>query len=320
MKNKTKAIAVYLDDSDNMETELSWLYKTWILNGLDKEWDLVVYYNPAAEKRLESFVGIRKISMAPVRRSNWYPFLNSHYFCLMANYPIKDYEFLLKTDCDVFLTHNLRGYKPSVFHYGLGGWYNSKDTAKMTHWMKHELSPSLKLSNGKPCDYRFMTNVGASYLGKANWVINITLEQALLTEQLLDMFEKSPFYCDLGLLDGYDAPSGKTHRVIGPNVLEGIASMIGGEIAVNSLMYPQHAKAWALDTKCHESVDIGTDVLHIHAWHTHSKFSKHAFFQGKYDDWTVHYDNRLDNCANYCQWIATTPIEEIRKIAKKGGS
>ena len=48
-----KAIAVYLDNSDKIEEEFSWLYKTWLLYSLDKEFDLVVYYSPDAKDRLE---------------------------------------------------------------------------------------------------------------------------------------------------------------------------------------------------------------------------------------------------------------------------
>lgn len=316
---KEKAIAVYLDDSDKMETELSWLYKSWLVNGLDKEWDLVVYYNPKAHARLGQFQRTFQIPMAPTRMADEYPFLNSHYFCLppFSSF-LKDYKYLLKTDCDTFLTHNLKGYEPGDrFHYGIAQYYEARDTDAKLHWIKHELAPKLRLNGDVKCNYNYMTNVGASFLGKAAWTVQITAEQAMLTEQVLAHFKASPFEARLP-----KSNEGKVfkpiQKVMGPGLMEGIASMIGGELAINSLLYPQHVLPWSLDSKCWETTAIGSSVLHIHAWHTQMKFSKHDFFEGKYDDWTVHYDNRLDNCANYCQWIATTPLEEIKEIAKKG--
>lgn len=316
---KEKAIAVYLDDSDNMETELSWLYKSWLVNGLNKEWDLVVYYNPTAEERVRRFGGTFQVPLKPQRMADDYPFLNSHYFCLPEyNEFLKSYKYLLKTDCDTFVTHNLKGYDPGEkFHYGLAQYYGAKDTAAKIHWMKYELAPMLSLAGGNvKCDHQYMTNVGASFLGKSDWVLQMTSHQAMLTEQILKIFQASPYQAVVNQLDAEKAFK-SLQKVMGPGLMEGIASMIGGELAVNSTLYPQHVNPWSLDSKCWKATQLSTNVIHIHAWHTQDKFSKHEFFKGSYEDWTVHYDNRLDNCANYCQWIATTPLEEIKEIAKK---
>lgn len=299
-----------MDDSDKMQTELSWLYKSWILNNLDKEFDLVVYYNPSGEKRLADFEGIKPIAMQPIRSADKYMFLNSHYFCLPPwDSFIVDYEYLIKTDCDVFLTHNLKGYNPGDrFHYGLAGYYGYDEAHELVSWIANFLlkDPRMKLSSGSPCKHRFMTNVGASFFGKSDWVINTTAQQALLTEKLLEVFSESNLV---------DAKS--LQRVLGPGLCMGISSMIAGELVVNTTMGSMHVQPWSLDSKCWETTELSSNVIHIHAWHSTQKFSKHAFFRGEYEDWKVHYDNRLDNCANYCQWIATTPLEEIKQIAKK---
>ena len=93
MTNK-KAIAVYLDNSDKMEIELSWLYKTWVLYSLEEEFDLVVYYHPSAENRLHNFVGIVPVEMPYIGMSTQYKFLNSHYFCTNQwNKPLKKYKY-----------------------------------------------------------------------------------------------------------------------------------------------------------------------------------------------------------------------------------
>ncbi len=281
----TKAICVYLDDSDKMEIELSWLYKTWILHSLDTDFDLVVFYNPLAEKRLNTFDNIVKHAMPPIRYANEYPFLNSHYFCLQESaHKISNYEYILKTDCDVFLTHNLKRYIPSKILIGEAGYY-SVPTQKILETIKF-------ISEFFGFHYKYYPQVGASFFGKSNEVITITANQALLTEKILDLFE---LHGDQ-VINGLD---------------KGISSMLAGEIIVNHCFVNQHIMLYALDSLCWETTEIGSNVLHIHAWHSSQKWSKHAFFRGEYEDWVVKDEERYNHAANYCHWIATTPLEKI---------
>lgn len=318
-----KAIAVYLDDDDRMEVELSWLYKSWILNNLDKEWDLVVYYNPIASHRLGLLDKAIKISMKPIGISDRYPFLNSHYFCLSPhNTPLRKYEYLLKTDCDVFLTSNLRNYSPgNKFHYGQGGYYSNNEAERATQiaWVANRLIPSIDFEvAGRKFNlkHQHLAFVGASFLGTADKVLYTTSLQALMTQELLENhFGKSG---TMRIAPGGLPKIDRNQRTIGPNIAEGIASMLAGEIIVNSLYSHQHVNPWSLDTKCWDTEALSSNVIHIHAWHSAERFSKHDFFLGNYKDWKVHYDDRLASCGNYCQWIATTPLSEIEKIAKKG--
>lgn len=328
-KKNTKAIAVYLDDSDKLQIEFSWLYKSWILNRLDEEWDLIVYYNPKASSRLDGFDKVITIPMKPIGMSDKYPFLNSHYFCRPPyNKPLLTYDYILKTDCDVFLTHNLKNYDPgNKFHYGTGGFYSNdaKEEKAQINWIANHLVPNLeklKFPNKNAyldLNYRFITSVGASFLGKSSTVVNVTDWQSLLTEELLlNHFGKSNAMRTIP--GGVPNQHGKHQRVIGPNIAEGIASMLAGEIIINSIFTQQHCNSWSLDTKCWEYTSLSSEVLHIHAWHTSQKFSKHDYFCGNYKDWVVHYDDRLKNCANYCQWIASTSVSEIKDIAAKSAS
>ena len=98
---------------------------------------------------------------------------------------------------------------------------------------------------------------------------------------------------------------------------KGVSSMIAGEIIINAGFTHQHISLYVLDSKCWENTIIGSDVLHIHAWHSESKWSKHDYFDGKYKDWKIEKENMYDNAANYCHWIATASMEEIRKTKKK---
>lgn len=286
---KQKAIAVYLDDSNKMEEELSWLYKTWILYSLEKEFDLIVYYNPTAENRIKNFPGVYFEKMSPIRMADKYKFLNSHYFCKSPYSDIlKKYKYLLKTDCDVFLTKNMRNFYPSCFLVGQGGYYDQKDDKKISFIKK--IAKELNLS------YNHMPNIGASYFGETNQILYVVSLQSDITEHLLDNHFKTN--------DKIDPDSG---------FHVGISSMIGGEIAINHCFNNQHVNLYTLDSKCWKTSNIGSDVTHIHAWHTSQPWSKHAYFRGEYKDWIVTIDDAFDNAANYCHWIATTPLDKILK-------
>lgn len=285
-----KAIAVYLDDSDKMETEFSWLYKTWTLYSLEKEYDLVVYYNPTALPRLEKFEGIITIPMPYTRMAPSYKFLNSHYFCLPEHCePLTEYDYLMKTDCDVFLTKHMKGYVPSKFMVGEGGYYQTDNATKVDFIKKACEALGLR--------YHYLTGIGASFFSTAKQVINVTASQARITEIVLSSYFK----------ETSDHPSGFNN---------GIASMIAGEMIINHCFSNQHVVLYALDSKCWKTTEMGNDVLHIHAWHTSLEWSKHKFFDGKYADWNVSFADAFDNAANYCHWVATTPLEEIKKYKK----
>lgn len=292
MTNK-KAIVVYLDNSDKMEIELSWLYKTWILYSLDEEFDLVVYHHPSAKHRINNFFGIVTVEMPYVGMSADYKFLNSHYFCTNGwNEPLKKYKYLLKTDCDVFLTQNIKGYVPSSFLVGQGGYYAQTDSKKIDYIKK--------ISKDFNAKYRSMSLVGSSFFGKTEEVLLVTSTQSQITEELLKNYLKKE-----------DCPFDP-----------GVASMIAGEIVINDFFTNQHIKLYCLDDKCWESTKIGGNVLHIHAWHTDQKWSKHAYFLGQYSDWKVDLKDAFSSAANYCQWIAESTIDDILTLRQniKNGS
>jgi len=284
----TKAIVVYVDNVEKIITEFSWLWKSWQLYSLNEEYDLVVYYHPDAEEKLSEFVDIIKISMKPIRLSFMYPFLNSHYFCLDEwSEPLKQYDYIMKTDCDVFLTKNLKGYIPSKIHVGMGGYYQH-DEIKKIEYLQY-LSKELNLN------YKFLTLIGASFFGKTLDVLTIVKNQAFLTEKILQKYSKEEKFIESGF-----------HPAI--------SSMIAGELIVNHLYSNQQLILYNLDGLCWETNFIGTNVLHIHAWHTFEKWSKFHFFNDKYKDWNVEFKDAFSNCANYCQFIATLSFENLWKF------
>ena len=284
-KMNTKAIVVYVDNVDKIIIEFSWLWKSWQLYSLNEEYDLVVYYHPDVEEKLKEFTDIVKIPMKPIRLSSVYPFLNSHYFCLDEwSEPLKRYDYIMKTDCDVFLTKNLKGYTPSKIHVGMGLYYLPNEIKKIEYLQY--LSKELNLN------YKFLTLIGTSFFGESKDIINIVKGQISITEAILEKYSKEERFIECG----FD---------------RGISSMIAGELVINHMCSNQHIILYNLDGLCWETTPLGTNILHIHAWHTFEKWSKFHFHENKYNDWIVDFKDAFSNCANYCQFIATLSFEKM---------
>lgn len=285
---------MYLDDSHKMEQEFSWLYKTWLLHSLDKEYDIVVYYNPSAEKIVNKFPGIIAIAMQPVRMSSKYPFLNSHYFCLKEyRSPLQQYDLLLKTDCDVFLTKNIKNYTPYKTMIGMGRYYDPK--------MPEKISFIKKISSDLGFGYNNMANIGASFYGKTEYIVSLVSIQAKTTEFILNKYFVDS---DVHTQSGFK---------------KGISSMIGGEVAVNHCFDSSHVNLYTLDSFCEDN-PISSDVIHIHAWHTKKWWSKHSYFEGKYDNIKIDFKDAFKTAGNYCHWIATSSMDGVmsyRDMLKK---
>lgn len=280
MSTCEKVIVVYLDDYDKIDTEFSWLYKTWKLHALDQEFDLLVFYSPTALNRLYKYPGIRAVEMPDIGLSKEYPFLKSSY---MFNEPwcvyIRPYKYVFKTDCDVFLTQHLKQYVPHLLLLGKGEYYDSSQDQFIQHlkWLSTKFGWT----------YRYLTNVGSSLFGDTQTVISICQLINSITEQILKNEWFGPFK-------------------------QGVTSMIAAELAINAVCSQQHVVLYALDSKPWKTTKVGSDTLHIHAWHTSHQWSKHQFLSNQYQDWKIEsYEKACDNAANYCQWIATTPIEQI---------
>ena len=286
-----KAIAVYFDDSDKIDIEFSWLWKTWRIYSLDNEYDLVVYYKPSASERLKKYDGIVKFPMPYIRMAEKYKFLNSHYFCTDEwSEPLKKYEYILKTDCDVFLTQNLKSYTPSKIMVGEGGYYSQNDNSKIEYIKKLGRKFGLHHNN--------MSLIGASFYGEAHSIITMVKNIAGVTEYILKTDYQSRDFID----SGFDL---------------GVASMIAGEAYINGVLSNQHLNLYSLDSKCWETTKIGSDVLHIHAWHSDIPWSKQAFFRGEYSEWKVDFEEAFLNAANYCQWVASLSFEQVEIIRER---
>jgi len=101
----------------------------------------------------------------------------------------------MKTDCDVFLTKNLKGYTPSKIHVGMGGYYVPNEIKKIEYLQY--LSKELNLN------YKFLTLIGASFFGKSKDIINIVKGQINITEAILEKYSKEERFIECGFHYGY---------------------------------------------------------------------------------------------------------------------
>lgn len=284
---KKKAIVVYLDNDFRIDIEFSWLWKTWQLYSLEEEYDIVVYHPKEASERVKKYHGIKTIVMPNIRMSDEYKFLNSHYFCLSEwNEPLKQYDYILKTDCDVFLTEHIKGYTPTKILVGQGGFYEGTDYKKIDYIRS--------IANDLGFKYNNMTLVGASMFGDGESVISLVEQQALITEEILKNYSNTKEFKEVG----FD---------------KGISSMIAGELVVNNYLTHQKVSLYCLDSKPWDDINIGNDILHIHAWHTDLEWSKHNYFKGMYGEWEVSIGDAFKNAANYCQFISTLKMKDLIK-------
>jgi hypothetical protein len=290
----SKAIVVYLDAGDKAAEEFSWLQKTYLLWDLQLEYDLVVFHNPAVTPPQDEGLVARPLAPMAQEDEFWsdYPFVNS--FAMFRHQTEKErildqYEFLLKTDCDVFLTSNLRGLAPDKVLLGYGGYMEDLESRDEVTKNLSRLAKEYRISD---CS---LNHVGASIFGKTRDVLPVISDHLAMTRRLLETEWRS-------------GNPGKW-----PGWYRGVASMYAIHLAVNKNLQARDVRLNALDSFCLDN-KISKDVLHIHAWHCVADFSKHKWFAGKYKRPSI--SALPDKAKDYCLCVASHSLEELRDLAK----
>ena len=297
-RGNSKAIVVYLDAGEKAAEEFSWLQKTYHLWDLQREYDLVVYHNPAVQPPQGAGVLARPLPPMAGEDVFWsdYPFVNS--FAMFRagterEWILDRYDYLLKTDCDVFLTANLRGLAPDQVLLGYGGYMEHTETRDEVAKNLARIARELRIPDAG------LNHVGASIFGRTRDVVPVISDHFALTRRLLETEWKNG---DPGRWPGW---------------YRGVASMYAIHLAVNKNLQARNIRLNALDSFCLDN-KISRDVLHIHAWHCVADFSKHKWFAGKYRPRS--FSNIPDLAKDYCLCVASCSLEELRKLADGGGS
>ncbi len=293
-KRREKAIALYVDKDPKFKQEFSWLYKTWVYHKLDEEYDLVVFHHPEAD--LSEFKGIVNIpfNFDGYGVADSYPFLKSHYFCLdeTCRTHLRKYTYLLKTECDTFLTSKLKGFDPERYVFVGAGGYCGQNTAKQIERVRKEMGIKYAYEDSMP-----MHNVGASFFAQTSTILLLVGNQAIITKRLLNGEFK-------------DTEGSWKERWF-----KETASMYAGEITLNMYLSHQDVIQGMLDGRCWNT-PIPSHVLHIHAWHVSKGkgWSKQDFQAGLYKDRSVDHTQPPPRIASdYCHYFATMPMENMNR-------
>ncbi|AIY41128.1 hypothetical protein LT85_1970 [Collimonas arenae] len=286
-------VVVYVDNKKETIEEFHWLYKSMIYSGLFARSDLIAVCHPDAIGALPKDEKITVIPSAPYADNNseWagYGYINSvANLCQPAVLEIcKKYEFILKTDCDTFVTPAMVDFRPSGLCFGFGGYaYDEQVRKKLTE---------CSLRWGFP--HSGLHNVGASLLGPSEFVSNFILAQ-------MD-------YCQKLLREEFHEFQGEW-----PGWCKNVLTMYAGELALRRT-YPQQCSIGFLDHFPHVGRALGSDVLHIHAWHTEEYWSKRDFRAGKYAHIPLDEIDRA-TLGGYCHWLALSEVDHVRSSVEAG--
>jgi len=295
--NKTLGIMCYIDNNPTMLEDFSWLYKSWIHSGNWLTSDLLVVHHPDAGAHLpRGEAGVITVPCLPVAVPGsvfeGYPFINS-IACLSGPHIdsiARPYPCLLRTDADVFLTGNLKDFRPSFAVHGCGNY----------HWTEEFREGMLDFCRRHGVTHMNHFGCGHSFLGPAELVMHMVKRQTYWTEMFLkDFGDKTGAW---------------------PGWYRGVSTMYAAEVLANESFgaFLANGRERILDVYSYGVGPIEKLVYHIHAIHTYDYFSKFHFREGRYSQIDVETLN-LGVIREYCHWIAAADIDRIKELANYPG-
>lgn len=196
-----------------------------------------------------------------------YPFVKSLDFLV---YPearfLLGYDYVMKTDCDTFITPAFARWLPAgPLYVGRGGYNFMMETQhRLVAWAEE---------NGYK--HRGVHNLGATWYGWPTLII----EAARLAAQITAELHATAFNDANG-------------KIGWPRWHKGVSSMYAQEIAINQVV-PDAQPTPLLDFPSNNEGSVN-NVYHIHCWHTDEFFSKHAHQANFYKDLDARFWNSAD--------------------------
>jgi hypothetical protein len=217
-----------------------------------------------------------------------YRYAKSLEFIESNKHILNKYEYLIKTDTDVFVTNNLNNY---VFNDKISfrpGFYSLTERCIE---QTYELADRFNYSK-----YKKIFNSGATLFGPSLDIINII--------NLSNTLCKDIFY--------YLCPDGRYGDTIEDTWLKslysGTSTLIATEIVISSLFNEdKFITTDFIDANCF-STDRLDDIFHIHQWHGEGMYSKFNARDGHYDN--MDYADP-DTISGYCLNIFLQNKKEI---------
>lgn len=206
-----------------------------------------------------------------------YKYAKSLEFVKANDHILKNYDYLIKTDTDVFFTKNMNDY---VFDDKISfrpGTYSLNEKCKE---QTYELANKFNYLN-----YKKMFNAGATFFGPSLEIIKIM--------NLSDILCKDIFY----LL----CPDGNFGDTIEDtwqkSLYSGTSTLIATEIVISSLFDLENFIITdSIDANCFSTNSLD-GIFHIHQWHGEEMYSKFKARDGDYDN-IVYQD--ANTISGYC--------------------
>jgi hypothetical protein len=278
-----RAVVVFIEDKKVLLLQFLGLYESLkYIQASDT--DLVVFGPQNALNKLPK--DCIKIEYNPISYSaKWqnYHFINSISCLTDKNAEFLDnYDLILRSDVDTFLTPAWNFYIPDLYSAGGGGYVNDQNTRNKLK----EIATKLGLR------HKGFHNIGSTHYGNASLVRQVCKLSMEVTSYILDNEFKNG--------DGD-----------WPGWYKGVALLYGCEIAMNHLVDEIRVSPDKLDfhSTSEESIKLHP---HIHCWHTDKMFSKFHFYDGKYDSLSAE-NLDITKIYNYCLYMA---LNSKRKFFK----
>lgn len=281
-----RGVVIYLEDKHDLMLQFGCLY-TSIKYIHAKHTDLIVFGTQEALNKVPD--DCIKAECDPISyQPEWHHhhYINSIY-CLVSDNSdfLDEYDFLLRSDVDTFLTSAWSSYFPDSYTVGQGAYVHDDEVRDKIKRIADKFGMS----------HRGIHNIGSTHYGNSGLVrevcrLTLPITQSILNEE----FTEGP---------------GKW-----PGWYQGVAILYGSEIAVNHLVDSVSIDGEKLDYFS-TSTDTLADHPHIHSWHTDEMFSKFQFAAGMYDHVSMENLNP-DRVRDYCLYIALKSRREMPELTE----
>lgn len=250
-----RAVVVFVEDNKHLLLQLGCLYSS--IKFIEAEdTDLIVFGTKEALRKVpDDCIKVEyKLASEPTEFLS-YRFINS-ISCLVGEQAdfLDEYDLILRTDADTFLTPDWNVFHPNLYTVGKGGYVNDE----LTRDHIKRIAAKFKLR------HRGLYNLGSTHYGEARLVREVCKLATELTAYIL-------------------TEEFKDHEGQWPSWYRGVATMYACEIAANHLVDQIEVDPTKLDVGSASSGTIEGHP-HIHCWHTDNMFSKFQFTAGNYNE------------------------------------
>lgn len=281
-----KALTFFIEDKSHFVAQANHFFIASFeyLQLYDQNFDIVVFGPHSALQKVKNANYIKKIVYDPVSYSpeyHNYHYANSITYISDNRNILLDYDIVLKTDADIFLTEAIINYIPENFTVGMGYYSNQL--------VQEKLKQESQRFGLKHNEY---FNIGATWYGRSIDIINVAdLTVSLMLSLLSEHFSK-----DWGQW---------------PNWYGGVCSMYASDLAINHLISNLYISNKFDCSSAHANIKTN-EIITAHCLHTNAMFSKFEFEKGdssEYANIDLSFLN-LDLINQYCTFIA----ENSRRI------